>query len=68
MNHKDKVKLARKMRSPKEALFKISIFNSAQWQIRSIIRRAKEIIRNKNANPDMVKKYREILSNLRKDA
>lgn len=55
------------MRTPQEALFKVSIFNSTQWQIRSIIRRAKEVIKNKNANQDIVKKYQEMLSNLWKE-
>lgn len=66
MTHNKKVKLARQMRSPKEELFKTSIFSSAQWQIRSIIRRAKEVVRCKNSNPEAVAKYQEILAGLKR--
>lgn len=61
MKHKQKIKLARKLISSKEALFKVSIFNSANWRIRALMRRAKEVIKCKNADPERVEAFRKIL-------
>lgn len=49
------------MMSGQEKLFGVSIFNSANWRIRALMRRAKEVIRNKNADPERVEAFRNIL-------
>lgn len=61
MNHKQKVKLARKMMTPKERLFGVSVFNTAQWRIRYIMRRAKEILRSKNSTEEAIEHSRKVL-------
>ncbi len=61
MNHKQKVKLARKMMSTREKLFGVGIFDTAGWRIRKLARQAKEILRNKNASDEAIKHSRKVL-------
>lgn len=45
----------------KEMLFGVSIFDTAQWRIRYIMRRAKEILRNKNSSDEAIKHSMNVL-------
>lgn len=65
MNHKQKVKLARKMMSRKDIVFGVGIFDTAQWRIRKIVRNAKEILRNKNSSAEAVEHSKKVLSGVK---
>jgi len=43
MKHTDKLKLARKMRTPAETKLGVPVFDSAEWKLRKAAKEAKQI-------------------------
>lgn len=65
MKHKEKVKLARRLRTPSEQVLGVGLFSSKEWMKRKIIKQAKNSLKNKNVNDVAKQKYSKLLSNLK---
>lgn len=60
MNHKQKVKLARRMRHPDELEAGISIFQTIWWEARKAKRLEKELAKFQKANPTKTRKSHKV--------